>query len=275
MDILTTPLDLSQALQHQTPKRSSGSNQSDTDSLRHDRFFTADELASLQHFQTSLEPSKDQPDVQVHKGDKETGKVASTSKMPSKKVKVSKAMNDASNPIVLESSDDEATAVETKPVIKTSTKHAKIDMKKIATGLSKEEEEQDPELAKAIRLSKYEALKKTIASTETSKKLVSRVIDKGKAATLLPDTTAPSNSPAGATPKVESPPKLEPDDFYRLKEGDTEAITAFARGASEMAVEEMIRHLNMAELTLIAKELKCWKSKYTASDWPFLCEIQR
>lgn len=269
MDILTAPLYLSQA-EHQSPKRSSRSSQTHSDSHQHDRFFTADELASLQDFQTALEPSKDQPHVKGQDGTKEIGNVASTSKMSSNKAKILKATNDASNPIVLESSDDEVTALETKPVTKTNSKHAKLDMKKIATGLSKEEEEQDPELAKAIRLSKYEALKKTIASTETPKKLVSRMMDKGKAATLISDTAGRSNSPSNASITVESP-MSEPDDFYRLKEGDAEAIAAFARGASEMAVEEMIRHLNMAELTLIAKELKCWKSKYTASIGRFIC----
>lgn len=269
MDILTSPLDFSREEHQQPSKPASGSSDPDTDTRQHDRFFTADELASLQHLQTASEPpSKDVQDAKA-KDSKGSGKIARTSKIAPKNIKPLKPANNASNPIVVESSDDEITAVEfeTKPVVvKTKSTHAKLDMESIATGLSKEEEDKDPELAKAIRLSKYEALKKTMASTETPNKSGSNVIRKEDVgANVQSDTSASSKGPADKSGKLASSPKPESDDFYRLKEGDTETITAFALGASDMAVEEMIRHLNMAELTLIAKELKCWKSKYSVS----------
>lgn len=265
MDILTAPLDFSQTT-HEPSKRASWTGQAVT-APGDDRFFTADELASLQHFQTTLEPQQE-PDTKAPRISGEADRPASTTKPMTKKNNILKTTNDASNPIVLESSDDdEVIAVSTiaPASIRYSGSAEKIDMKKIATGLTKEEEARDPELARAIRMSKYEALKQTVAVTGASRTMSSGHPGKDKAsATSLSNTTDPSKA-SDAPGKLPSPPRPEADDFYRLKEGDTEHITAFARGAAEMTVEEMIRHLNMAELTVIAKELKCWKSKYTVS----------
>ena len=261
MDSLTSKLDFQGDESSGSKEPASGSSQPRGDVRQHDRFFTADELADLQLVQTNPEPEKEEkPDVNNVKT--QAGRPEKSNKTAIKsKAKVLKLANDSSNPIVLESSDEEVVAMNTKPSARDGgSVHSKIDLNAIATGLSKEEEAKDPELARAIRLSKYEALKKTIASTEGSglrrdtKPLVESKADSGKGKAPAVNAAIPIKTT-----------KTTDDNFYRLKEGDTEDITAFARGSTEMAVEEMIRHLNMAELTLIAKELKCWKSKFTVS----------
>lgn len=266
MDILTAKLDFNVDEDSEPTGHASGSSQPNGDSRQHDRFFTADELANLQLIQTTPEPeTKPNVDVKDARNRPAAGPAESSKPAVKNKAKALKPANDPSNPIVLESSDDEVIAVETKPAVRRiGTTHTKIDIQKIATGLSKEEEAQDPELAKAIRLSKYQALKKTMASTDTTSKPKTDSARDIKPSLAGKLESGKGKGKAPAT-KVAIPVKTVEDDFYRLKEGDTEDITAFARGSSEMAVEEMIKHLNMAELTLIAKELKCWKSKFTVS----------
>lgn len=265
MDILTSKLDFKEDESSHHSVHASGSSQLQADLRQHDRFFTADELANLQLLQTTPEPEPEREEKKDVKDSKArlAGRPAESSKTAIKgKTRALKPANDPSNPIVLESSDEEEVAVEAKSSApRTVSTQSKIDIKTIATGLSKEEENKDPELAKAIRLSKYEALKKAIVSTSTSAKLGTADV---RDVELSVGKVESGKGKAPAT-NAAIPIKTADDDFYRLKEGDTEDITAFARGSSEMAVEEMIRHLNMAELTLIAKELKCWKSKFTVS----------
>lgn len=255
---------------------------------RHDRFFTADELANLQHFEAvSTPPATDGAELEeidAYKGVSSKSVATSHARKPrvstsdakrtALPVKV-KQMNDASNPIVLESSEDEGGQILT-----TNTKSsassarmeqqpAKIQLKVISTGLTKEEEEQDPDLAKAIRVSKLDALRRTSASTGISKSIKTSVkVVETPIITASKTTSGKSTITTNRRPnesKAPLPVATAEDEFYHLKEGDTESITAFARKASEMTVEEMIRHLNMAELATIAKDLKCWKSRYTVS----------
>lgn len=264
MDILTSKLDFHEDEYSGSKEPAPGASQSGGDVRQHERFFTADELADLQLVQTNLEPEKEEkPDIKSAKA-QPVGRPERPSKTAIKgKAKVLNPANDPSNPIVLESSDEEVVTMKTKPSSRGGcSMHSRIDLNAIATGLTKEEEAKDPELARAIRLSKYEALKKTMASTEGSLKS-----GNGTGRDTKPLVEGKADLGKGKAPAVNAaiPVKTRDDDFYRLKEDDTEDITTFARGSSEMAVEEMIRHLNMAELTLIAKELKCWKSKFTVS----------
>ncbi|KAJ9099893.1 hypothetical protein QFC21_003898 [Naganishia friedmannii] len=276
MDTLTSPLTFPEPRRRKTADSSPvGSSQLGIDAPRHDRFFTADELANLQHFEATWTTSATDDDkiegIVEYNGVASKPVSGSDTKRKALPVKA-KPMNDASNPIVLESSDDESGRMLTKvtkpsaPSVKKEQKPRKIQFKAISTGLTKEEEEQDPDLAKAIRESKLEALNRTSASTGTSKPLKTplKVGDTQLGTTIKAiarTSTATDRRPYET--KISHPLATEEDEFYHLREGDTESITAFARRAAEMTVEEMIRHLNMAELAAIAKALKCWKSKYT------------
>jgi Fanconi-associated nuclease 1 len=118
----------------------------------------------------------------------------------------------------------------------------------VPSGLPAEEERADPELARAMKMSRWEVIK-----SERSEKSVS-----GGAS---PVAISGSASPAKGKGKDTS--AIEEDNFYKMKEGSTDDITSFAHGEDDMRVEEMIKYLGVSELTAIAKDLKCWKSKYT------------
>jgi hypothetical protein len=120
--------------------------------------------------------------------------------------------------------------------------------KDVSSGMTVEEEMKEPELAKALKISAWEAIQATSKSST-------------KKETSPPTTPNKSGSISPAKGKA----KESTDDFYKMKEGSTDDITAFARGDQDMEVEEIIKYLGMAELSTIAKELKCWKSKYSVS----------
>ncbi len=121
--------------------------------------------------------------------------------------------------------------------------------KDVSSGMTEEEEKREPELARALKLSAWEALQASMSSSTK-------------------DVTPPSatSNKSDSTPPRKGKEKETSDDFYKMKEGSTDDITAFARGERDMQVEEMIKYLGMLELSAIAKEFKCWKAKYTVSD---------
>lgn len=105
--------------------------------------------------------------------------------------------------------------------------------REVSSGLTLAEEKADPALAKAMKMSRFEALKSAAEASAA----------KGKA-------------------KMAPPPVPTEEDFYRMKDGSTDDIVAFARGEEDMEVEEMIKFLPMTDLSAIAKDLNVFKSKY-------------
>lgn len=184
--------------------------------------------------------------------------------------------------IVIDSSDDEIEPSapshtfisvpngEAKPCIKLKMEDMSIDM-------SAAEEKKDPELAKILRMSAFEAYQRKLLVEESpetkSAKNKTRVPNsKTKSTQGNGDEVAYNYSLRGKGKQIVTVAQQEAfytmlDPSTRSSDSSTAArsgsITAFARGETDISVEEMIKELGMSDLASIAKDLKCWKSKYS------------
>lgn len=147
--------------------------------------------------------------------------------------------SNADDPIVISDSSDEEAKPDVKPPAAPFGLDLELKPEDMPIDLSPEEQKRDPELASILQMSAFEAHQRSKASSEIAHTY--NVRGKGKQVVT----------------------REQEDEFYRMNKAAKGPLVAFCRGEQDMSVDELIYELPMSDLAAIARELKCWKSKFS------------
>lgn len=153
--------------------------------------------------------------------------------------------SNADDPIVIDDSSDEDTKPTAAPTQPTAPFGLDLELKPedMQIDLSPEEQKRDPELARILRMSAFEALQRSKATSSSTAEIAYTYNVRGKGKQVVT--------------------REQEDEFYRMNKAAKGPLVAFCRGEQDMTVDELITELPMTDLASIARELKCWRSKYS------------